>query len=432
MTNPLFDLRGRVALVTGGSKGLGKAMARGFAEAGADVIISSRHEDELKAALAEITSSLDVRGAYFVADMTNRREVDTLAAKAIGAFGKVDILVNNAGGNTPQAIDSITDADWDRTVELNLSSCMALTRALAPQMKARRWGRIIHISSIMGLASKEKRNAYSATKAALIGTGASQLPGLGRIRHHGQLHRAGTISDRSARQAVDRRGEKGLCRAHGLGTLGRTARIGGAGAAARQRSGQLHYRRDDRGRWRHVDQNLLDLPHSPRVCRCMAFAGRTRTCTNSGRRFHASTPRHSPTRRQHTTLRGILCVTCDRGVVGGIVSFVRQFFRRALQCSAVERMFGRGVLTVALGAATVLFGILAWVMTAISWFRSGKLAMRPRCVREFLPRLDIDHDFRWRPLRALWAARVRGERQRAAGTRGKVAATNRRQISFAA
>src|SRR6202167_1986673 len=169
MKNSLFDLSGRVALVTGGSKGLGKAMSRAFAEAGADVVISSRHEDELKAALAEIRSGTEVRGTYVVADMSRRADADRLAKAALSEFGHVDILFNNAGSNVPEEIDKITDANWDRIIELNLSSCMALTRALVPQMKTHKWGRVIHISSIMGLASRAGRDAYSATKSALIG-----------------------------------------------------------------------------------------------------------------------------------------------------------------------------------------------------------------------------------------------------------------------
>jgi NAD(P)-dependent dehydrogenase (short-subunit alcohol dehydrogenase family) len=179
MSHALFDLTGRVALVTGGSKGLGKAMARGFAEAGADVVISSRHEAELQSAAAEIAAGTKSKVVYFVADMTNRRDVRKLADSALKAMGKVDILVNNAGSNKPQAIDKITDEDWDQIVELNLSSCMALARALAPQMKERRWGRIIHISSIMGLSSKEERNAYSATKSALLGLARASALDLG-------------------------------------------------------------------------------------------------------------------------------------------------------------------------------------------------------------------------------------------------------------
>jgi NAD(P)-dependent dehydrogenase (short-subunit alcohol dehydrogenase family) len=177
--HPLFDLTGRVALVTGGSKGLGKAMARIFAEAGANVVISSRHENELAKAKSEIEQGTQAKVAYFVADMTHRDQVKKLAAQATAAFGKIDILVNNAGSNIPQPIDQITDEAWNQIVELNLSSCMALTRALVPQMKERRWGRVIHISSIMGLASKDARNAYSATKSALLGLARASALDLG-------------------------------------------------------------------------------------------------------------------------------------------------------------------------------------------------------------------------------------------------------------
>ena len=165
----VFNLIDKVALVTGGSKGLGKAMARGLAEAGADIVISSRHENELRTALDEILAGTGRRGSYVVADMNRRDDVSRLAKSAVDKMGRVDILVNNAGSNKPQAIDQIRDQDWDAVLELNLTSVMALTRALVPQMKARRWGRIIHITSVMAFTSKEGRNAYSATKAALIG-----------------------------------------------------------------------------------------------------------------------------------------------------------------------------------------------------------------------------------------------------------------------
>jgi NAD(P)-dependent dehydrogenase (short-subunit alcohol dehydrogenase family) len=175
----LFDLAGKVALVTGGSKGLGKAMARGLAQMGADILISSRHEEELKPALKEILAGTGRKGHYLVADMSKRNEARRLADQALSALGRVDILINNAGTNTPQAIDQIKDEDWDRVLEINLNSVMALTRALAPQMKQRRWGRIIHISSIMAVISKEGRNVYSATKCALVGMARASAQDLG-------------------------------------------------------------------------------------------------------------------------------------------------------------------------------------------------------------------------------------------------------------
>jgi NAD(P)-dependent dehydrogenase (short-subunit alcohol dehydrogenase family) len=179
MPHNLFDLTGKVALVTGGNKGLGKAIARGFAEAGADVVIASRHENELKAALAEILAGTGRIGAYCVTDVAKRGDVKQLARFALEKMGRVDILVNNAGMNAPQAIDAITDETWDRVVEVNLTAVMSLTREIVPQMKDRKWGRVVHISSVLGQTSKEKRNAYSATKSALIGLARASALDLG-------------------------------------------------------------------------------------------------------------------------------------------------------------------------------------------------------------------------------------------------------------
>jgi len=181
MNDSLFNLSGRTALVTGGSRGLGEAMARGLADAGAEVVIASRHEDALRTAVAGIRKATGARVEYVVADMTRRQDVRRLAEDAVAALGKIDILVNNAGTNCPQPIDQVRDEDWDRLVELNVTSCMALTRALVPGMKERRWGRVIHISSIMGLASREERNIYSATKSALIGLAQASAIDVGRF-----------------------------------------------------------------------------------------------------------------------------------------------------------------------------------------------------------------------------------------------------------
>ena len=181
MTQELFDLSGNVALVTGGSRGLGKAMARGFIRAGADVIVSSRNEAELRTAVADVTKDCKHRAHYVVADLGRRDESKRLARAALELTGRVDILVNNAGTNVPQAIDAISDETWDRVLELNLSSVMSLTRALVPQMKERGWGRVIHVSSVMAYLSKEKRNVYSVTKTALQGFARSMALDLGEF-----------------------------------------------------------------------------------------------------------------------------------------------------------------------------------------------------------------------------------------------------------
>lgn len=179
MKNTIFDLTGRSALITGGSRGIGKAIALGFAQAGAELFLCSRKDDEIRAAAEEIHKQTSVRVECIAADMGRRDDVRRLAETAVARIGKIDILVNNAGWNVPQPIDAVRDEDWDYLVELNLTSCMALTRALTPGMKERRWGRVIHISSIMGLASTPGRNAYSATKAALVGMAKASALDLG-------------------------------------------------------------------------------------------------------------------------------------------------------------------------------------------------------------------------------------------------------------
>lgn len=163
----LFDLSGRAALVTGGSKGIGKAIARGLAEAGANVCITARHADELEAAKREIAAGLDVQVAWRICDMADREEVDAMADWVLEEFGKVDILFNNAGTNQPQTLVEATDESWDRVLEINFTSCMRLARKLAPGMIERGWGRIIHLSSVLAVASNPGRGNYSGTKAAL-------------------------------------------------------------------------------------------------------------------------------------------------------------------------------------------------------------------------------------------------------------------------
>ena len=176
----LFSLEGRTALVTGGSQGLGKAIARGLALAGADVIIASRREPELKAALSEIVEGTSVNGTFIVADLGKDGEAERLGREALklSGSGRVDILISNAGISKPGAVHTgvdnkpikpLDDGEFDRTLQVNLTSGVKLLNVLAPSMVANGWGRVVHISSIGGLGSSEGRSAYSASKFAQIG-----------------------------------------------------------------------------------------------------------------------------------------------------------------------------------------------------------------------------------------------------------------------
>lgn len=169
MKQSIFSLSGRSALITGGSRGLGNAVARAFAKAGADVVIAGRSADALRSAATLLQSESANKTICIPADLTRRQDVKRLAASATDALGKIDILVNNAGRHHAQSIENVDEDNWDELLELNLTSCMLLTRSLAAGMKDRGWGRIINISSILGLASRMECAAYSTSKAALIG-----------------------------------------------------------------------------------------------------------------------------------------------------------------------------------------------------------------------------------------------------------------------
>lgn len=164
-----FDLRGRSVLITGGTRGLGLEMARVCAQAGAEVAICGRDGAQAETSARDLSEATGSRVVPLVADIGNRPEAEGLAQEALSVLGKVDILFSNAGWNIPQPVEEIEDEDWDQLLELNISASMVLTRALAPGMKERGWGRVVYTSSVMALASTPDRVAYSTTKAALHG-----------------------------------------------------------------------------------------------------------------------------------------------------------------------------------------------------------------------------------------------------------------------
>ncbi|MET0154010.1 MAG: 3-oxoacyl-ACP reductase family protein [Candidatus Binatia bacterium] len=163
------DLRGKVALVTGASRGIGRAIAVALARSGLDVAVNfrSRHQ-EAAAACAEI-EALGRRAAAVQADVAEEAEVAILVTTVERVLGPVDVLVNNAGIARVQPIDEITEEDWDGVLRVNLKSAFLVTRRVLPGMRARRWGRIINVSSAAAHVGGVVGPHYAASKAGLLG-----------------------------------------------------------------------------------------------------------------------------------------------------------------------------------------------------------------------------------------------------------------------
>jgi len=164
----LFRLDNRVALVTGGSKGLGKAMALALAGAGADVAISSRHLDEAEAAAQEIAEATGRRVIPIRADVTSADDVNAMVDQVVRELGRIDILVNNAGINRRGPILELDVETWHQIIETNLTGPWLCAKAVGPHMIAQRWGRVINVSSILGLVGLEERTPYASSKGGLI------------------------------------------------------------------------------------------------------------------------------------------------------------------------------------------------------------------------------------------------------------------------
>ncbi len=164
----IFRLDGRVALVTGGSKGLGKAMAAALAGAGADVAISSRRLEDAAAAADEIAQATGRRVIPVQADVTRASDVAAMVDEVARTLGRVDILVNNAGVNLRGPIVELEEDAWHQVIETNLTGPWLCARAVGPHLIAQRWGRVINVSSTMGLVALPERTPYAASKGGLI------------------------------------------------------------------------------------------------------------------------------------------------------------------------------------------------------------------------------------------------------------------------
>ena len=163
-----FRLDGRVALVTGASRGIGRATALELARAGAAVALAARNEHLLREVCESIAAS-GARACVVPADLAETGSAETVADACRTALGPVDVLVNNAGVSTREPLERLTDHEWRRVFQVNLDAAFMLSRALLPDMQRRRWGRIVNIASISGQTGGVRGSvAYASSKGGLI------------------------------------------------------------------------------------------------------------------------------------------------------------------------------------------------------------------------------------------------------------------------
>jgi 3-oxoacyl-[acyl-carrier protein] reductase len=167
--SPASDLSGRVALVTGASRGIGKAIALALAEAGADVAVNYRSRAAEAQAVVTAIRALGRRSVSLAADVSSSQAVANLVGSVEEALGPIDVLVNNAGIALRRELEELTEADFDNTLAVNLKSAFLCSQAVWPGMRARRWGRIVNISSGAARGAGLVGVHYNASKAAMEG-----------------------------------------------------------------------------------------------------------------------------------------------------------------------------------------------------------------------------------------------------------------------
>ena len=164
----LFDLSGQVAVVTGGSKGLGLEMATALAEAGADVVLGSRTKAEVETAASALAEKTGRKVEGWVLDVTRKRSVEQFVQQTMQMFGRIDILVNNAGVNIREPITEISDDHWRQVQGVNVNGVFYMCRAVVPHMQAAGYGRIINIGSALSHVGLAERVSYCTSKGAVL------------------------------------------------------------------------------------------------------------------------------------------------------------------------------------------------------------------------------------------------------------------------
>jgi gluconate 5-dehydrogenase len=165
--NKLFDLTGKTALITGGSSGLGEAIATALGLSGAKIAIAARRENQLSEALARL-SDQGIAASSFAANLSDLEQSSDLALRVLKQLDKVDILVNAAGINLRETYEQVSPQSWQDQLNVHLGAPFFLTQALAPQMKARNWGRIINIASVQSYRALSNSAPYGSAKGGIV------------------------------------------------------------------------------------------------------------------------------------------------------------------------------------------------------------------------------------------------------------------------
>jgi len=165
----LFRLNNRVALVTGGSRGLGGVIAQAYAEAGASVALTSRDGDRAAESAAELSGQTGSRCIGFELEVRDQKSVEAAVAKTISDLGGLHILVNNAGVNIRESIDDLKDESWEAVIDTNLTGAMRCSRAAAGHLKAQGWGRIVNVASMLASVGLPQRTSYCSSKGGMLG-----------------------------------------------------------------------------------------------------------------------------------------------------------------------------------------------------------------------------------------------------------------------
>jgi len=164
----LFDMTGKSAIITGGSKGLGEAMAAGLASAGADVLLTSRNAEEVEATAAKIAEEYGHKAIGIAADVTEPDQVAAMTQRAMEEFGKIDVVINNAGINIRGPIDELKYEEFQQVQKVNVDGIWLVSRSVIPHMKEAKYGRIINMASTLGVVGLSNRTPYATSKGAVV------------------------------------------------------------------------------------------------------------------------------------------------------------------------------------------------------------------------------------------------------------------------